>query len=132
MARHARAALWAAGLFLAAAPLIRLLLDRAPTRVLLAASLAATAAAYVGLFTSASLATALPAAGAVGLFGSMSLVIPQTAMQRVIPGAVLGRIAAVFLTGEAAATLAGAAAGPFGAQAAATAVIVPEPLRVLS
>jgi hypothetical protein len=35
------------------------------------------------------------------MFGSMSLVIPQTAMQRVIPNAILGRVSAVFLTGEA-------------------------------
>jgi predicted MFS family arabinose efflux permease len=104
--------------FLAGAPVIRLLLDRAQTRILLAASLAATAAAYVGLFSSTSLATALPAAAAVGMFGSISLVVPQTTLQRVIPGAVLGRIGAVFLTGEAAATLAGAAAGPFLAQGA--------------
>ena len=104
--------------FLAGAPVIRLLLDRAQTRILLAASLAATAAAYAGLFSSTSLAMALPAAAAVGMFGSMSLVIPQTTVQRVIPNAVLGRIGAVFLTGEAAATLAGAAAGPFLAQAA--------------
>ena len=47
----------------------------------------------------------------------MSLVIPQTTMQRLIPGAVLGRVSAIFLTGEAAATLAGAVAGPFLAQA---------------
>jgi hypothetical protein len=39
-------------------------------------------------------------------------------MQRLIPGAVLGRVSAIFLTGEAAATLAGAVAGPFLAQAA--------------
>jgi hypothetical protein len=51
------------------------------------------------------------------MFGSMSEVIPQTAMQRVIRGAVLGRISAVFLTGEAAAGLIGAVAGPFLAQA---------------
>jgi hypothetical protein len=49
----------------------------------------------VGLFTSVSLVTALPAAIAIGMFGSMSEVIPQTAMQRVIPNAVLGRISAV-------------------------------------
>jgi predicted MFS family arabinose efflux permease len=78
----------------------------------------ATAAGYFLLFTSSSFATALPAAIAVGMFGSMSLVIAQTAMQRVIPNAVLGRVSAVFLTGEAAATLLGAAAGPFLAQAA--------------
>ncbi len=104
--------------FLAGAPALRLLLDRVQPRVLLAATLAASAVGYVGLFTSTSLATALPAAVAIGLFGSMSLAVPQTTVQRVIPDAVLGRIGAVFLTGEAAATLAGAAAGPFGAQAA--------------
>jgi MFS family permease len=104
--------------FLLGAPVIRALLDRAQPRNLLAASLTATAGAYVLLFTSSSLATALPAAVAVGMFGSMSLVIPQTAMQRAIPNAALGRVSAVFLTGEAAATLVGALAGPFLAQAA--------------
>ena len=47
----------------------------------------------------------------------MSEVIPKTVMQRVIPNAVLGRISAVFLTGEAAVGLLGAVAGPFLAQA---------------
>ena len=104
--------------FLIGAPVIRPLLDRAQPRHLLTASLTATAAAYFLLFTSASLATALPAAATVGLAGSMSLVIPQTAMQRVIPDAALGRVSAVFLTSGAAATLIGAAAGPFLVQAA--------------
>lgn len=104
--------------YLLGAPVIRMLLDRIQPRSLLTASLAGTAAAYFGLFTSSSLRAALPAVAAVGMFGSMSLVIPQTAMQRVIPNAVLGRVSAVFLTGEAAATLLGAAAGPFLAQAA--------------
>jgi predicted MFS family arabinose efflux permease len=104
--------------YLIGAPVIRLLLDRVPPRPLLAAALIACAAAYFALFTSSSLRTALPAAMAVGTFGSMSLVIPQTTLQRVIPNAVLGRISAVFLAGEAAATLAGAAAGPVLAQAA--------------
>ena len=103
--------------FLLAAPVLRALLDRVQPRSLLTATLTATAAGYFLLFTSVSLATALPAAIAIGLFGSMSEVIPQTAMQRVIPGAVLGRISAVFLTGEAAAGLVGAVAGPFLAQA---------------
>jgi MFS family permease len=104
--------------FLLGAPIIRPLLDRIQPRNLLTASLTATAAAYFLLFTSSSLRTALPAAVAIGMFGSMSLVIPQTAMQRVIPNAVLGRVSAVFLTGEAAATLIGAVTGPFLAQAA--------------
>jgi MFS family permease len=104
--------------FLLGAPLLRALLDRVQPRTLLTACLAATAVGQFGLFTSTSLATALPAAVAIGTFGSMSEVIPQTAMQRVIPNAVLGRIGAVFLTGEAAAGLLGAVAGPFLAQAA--------------
>ena len=104
--------------FLLGAPVIRLLLDRVQPRQLLTASLTATAAGYFLLFTSSSLTAALPAAVAVGMFGSMSLVIPQTAVQRVIPNAVLGRVSAVFLTAEAAATLTGAIAGPFLAQAA--------------
>ncbi|HUB37835.1 MAG TPA: MFS transporter [Streptosporangiaceae bacterium] len=104
--------------FLIGAPVIRTLLDRSEPRYLLTATLAATAAAYYLMFTSSSLATALPAAAAVGMAGSMSLVVPQTVIQRVIPGATLGRVSAIFLTSQAAATLCGAVAGPFLAQAA--------------
>jgi len=102
--------------FLLGAPVLRPVLDRGQPRTLLAVTLTATSVAYFALFTSSSLATALPAAAAVGAFGSMSEVIPQTTMQRVIPNAALGRVSAVFLTGEAAATLLGAVAGPFLAQ----------------
>jgi len=104
--------------FLLGAPLIRALIDRIQPRTLLPVTMAATAGGYFLLFTATSLATALPAAVIIGTFGSMSLVIPQTAMQRLIPGATLGRVSAIFLTGEAAATLGGAVAGPFLAQAA--------------
>jgi predicted MFS family arabinose efflux permease len=104
--------------FLLGAPVIRTLLDRVQPRSLLTASLAGVAAGYFALFTSSSLTAALPATVAVGMFGSMSLVIPQTAVQRVIPNAVLGRVSAVFLTGEAAATLVGAVAGPILTQEA--------------
>ncbi len=104
--------------FLVGAPVLRALLDRAQPGALLTATLTATAVAYFLLFTASSLARALPAAVAIGMFGSMSEVIPRTAMQRVIPNAVLGRVSAVFLAGEAAASLIGAVAGPFLAQAA--------------
>ena len=104
--------------FLLGALLIRVLLDRSQPRYLLTATLTATGVAYYVLFTSSSLATALPAAAAVGMTGSMSLVIPQTLIQRAIPNTTLGRVSAVFLTGQAAATLTGAVAGPFLAQAA--------------
>jgi MFS family permease len=106
-----------AGLLLGA-PVIRVLLDRAGPRNLLTASLTATAGGYLLLFTSSSLAVALPAATAVGMSGSMAVVVQQTTVQRLVPGAVLGRVSAVFLTGAAAATLAGSVAGPFLAQAA--------------
>jgi MFS family permease len=111
--------------FLLGAPVIRWSLDRAQPRNLLTASLTATATAtaYSLLFTSSTLATALPAAVAVGLCGSMSLVIQQTTLQRVIADGVLGRVSAVFLTGEAAATLIGSVAGPFLAQAADLAAV---------
>jgi MFS family permease len=103
--------------FLIGAPVLRAALDRAQPRNLLTASLTATAAAFFLLFSSSSLTTALPAAVGTGLFGSMSQVTAVTAMQRVIPSSVLGRVSAVFLTAEAAATLAGAVAGPFLVQA---------------
>jgi predicted MFS family arabinose efflux permease len=102
--------------FLVGAPILKITLDRFPAKYLLFVTLAATAASYLFLFHSTSLYTALPAAVANGMFGSMSLVIPQTIVQRVIPNEALGRISAVFLTGEAAATLAGALAGPLLAQ----------------
>jgi MFS family permease len=104
--------------FLLGAPVIRKFLDRTEPRHLLTVSLTATGGAYFLLFTSSSVVTALPAATAVGMFGSISLVIQQTALQRAVPGAVLGRVSAVYLTGEAAATLVGSVAGPFLAQAA--------------
>jgi MFS family permease len=103
--------------YLLGAPVTRTFLDRAQPRNLLTASLTANAGAYFLLFTSSSLATALPAAVAVAMCGSMSLIIQQTTLQRVIPDAVLGRVSAVFLTGAAAAALVGSAAGPFLAQA---------------
>jgi predicted MFS family arabinose efflux permease len=102
--------------FLLGAPLARLLVDRLQPKYVLAASLATTAFAYFLLFHSSSLATALAAAVAIGMAGSIALVTPQTVVQRVLPNSVLGRISAVFFTGEAVATLAGALLGPAIAQ----------------
>ena len=102
--------------FLAGAPILKITLDRFSPKLLLSLALAATAGSYMLLFHCSSLITAVPAAVAVGLFGSLALVIPQTTIQRVIPNAALGRISAVFLTGEAVAALAGALAGPMLAQ----------------
>jgi hypothetical protein len=100
---------------------LRVLLDRAQFSSLLAVSLAATAVGYFLLFTSSCCSPRrsperCPATGTIGMFGTMSMVIPQTAIQRVIPDAVLGRVSAAFVTGEAAA-LAGTVAGPFLAEA---------------
>ena len=98
--------------FLLGAVVIRKLVDRTQPRYLLAASQLATAVGFFVLFSSGSLVVALPAGVAVGLFGSMTLVTPQTTLQRMVPNQTLGRVSAVFLTAEALATLIGALIGP--------------------
>src|SRR5204862_990568 len=104
--------------FLVGGPLIRVLRDRVPPRRLLAGALLGVAASFWALFSSTTLGAALPAAVAIGVFGSMALVVPQTALQRALPNEVLGRVSAVFFTAEALATLVGAVAGPTLAEAA--------------
>lgn len=104
--------------YLLGAPALRVLLDRTPPRGPLAGELLAAAGSYLLLFHATSLGAALPAAAAVGMTGSMVLATSWTALQRAVPQAALGRVSAVFLTGEAAVTLAGSVAGPQLAQAA--------------
>ncbi|MFI9011096.1 MFS transporter [Actinosynnema sp. NPDC053489] len=98
--------------FLLGAPATRPLVDRLRSGPLLAGALGVTAVGFALLFGSTSLPTALAAAVLVGLAGSAALVVTQTAVQRVTPAAVLGRVGAVLFTGEAAATVVGALAGP--------------------
>lgn len=102
--------------FLLGAVAIRHLVDRVRPRHLLAATQLATAVPFFVLFSSTSLVVALPAGVAIGVFGSMTLVTPQTALQRAVPNEALGRISAVFLSAEALATLIGALVGPLLAQ----------------
>ncbi|RDI21516.1 MFS transporter [Lentzea flaviverrucosa] len=110
--------------FLLGAVVIRGLVDRVQPRLLLAVSQLATAVAFLVLFSSTSLVVALPAGVAIGVFGSMTLVTPQTTLQRAVPNEALGRISAVFLTAEALATLVGALAGPLLAEAASLSAAV--------
>jgi predicted MFS family arabinose efflux permease len=98
--------------YLIGAPLIRAFLAGGTPRYLLTGCLAVTAIGFSLLFGSSSLAQAAPSAFTVGLAGSMALACVQTTVQRLIPDAVLGRVSAVFVTGEAAATLLGAVTGP--------------------
>ncbi|MFD1149262.1 MFS transporter [Saccharothrix hoggarensis] len=98
--------------FLLGAPLTRFLVDRARTGPLLAGALVVTAAGFVLLFSSRTLTAAAPSAVLIGLSGSAALVVTQTAIQRVTPTDVLGRVSAVMFTGEAVATFVGALAGP--------------------
>jgi MFS family permease len=102
--------------FLLGAPVVRVLLDRVQPRRALAASLTATAVAFFLLFSTRSLAAALPAGAAVGMAGSISQAIPQTVVQRMMDNALLGRVGGAFVAAGAAATLLGAVAGPFLAQ----------------
>lgn len=102
--------------FLLGAPVVRIVLDRVQARHAMAASLAVTAAAYVGLFSSTTIAAALPAGIVIGMTGAVILSVPVATVQRVTGSEVLGRITAAFTTGGAAATMAGAVAGPLVAQ----------------
>ena len=111
------AALGAGFLLLLGAPVLRIVLDRVQARHAMAASLAVTAAGYVGLFSSATIAAALPAGVVIGMAGAVVLSVPVATVQRVTGNEVLGRITAAFTTAGAAATLAGAVAGPLAAQA---------------
>lgn len=104
--------------FVMAAPVLPVVLDRIPPRHVMAVGLTVEAGAYFLLFHATSLTTALPAAAALGMAGSVLLAVPPTALPREVRNAVLGRVGAVFLTAEAAATLLGAIVGPFVAQAA--------------
>ncbi len=98
--------------FLVGAVVIRALVDRVQPRYLLATTQLATTVGFLLLFGSSSLAGALPAALIIEMFGSMTLVTPQTTLQRVVPNTALGRVSAIFFTAEALATLVGAVAGP--------------------
>jgi MFS family permease len=98
--------------FLLGAPALRLLADRTQPKLLLAAALAATCVGFFLLFGAETLAGALPAAVLIGITGPIILVLPATTLQRVIPNQVLGRVSAVFFSGEAVAMLIGAVAGP--------------------
>jgi len=91
-------------------------LDRVQPRLVLAVAQLATAGGFVALFTARELAIALPAAVGIGVCGSIALVVPQTALQRVAVNGFLGRIGAVFLVVEAFATLVGAFVGPWLAE----------------
>ncbi|MCF6476691.1 MFS transporter, partial [Nonomuraea sp. MG754425] len=98
--------------FLIGAPVSRRLVDRFAPRPVVATAQALVGAAFLLLFNSASLPVALAAAVLLGLPGVTVLVAVQTHVQRATPGAILGRVTAVFLTVEAAASMVGAFAGP--------------------
>lgn len=102
--------------FLVGAPVARFLVDRVQAKYVLTGSLAATALGFVILFHS-TLVTALGAGVAIGLAGSTALITPTVVLQRILPNDVLGRVIAVFITGEALASFVGALVGPIGADA---------------
>lgn len=77
--------------FLLGAPVLRILLDRVQARHAMAASLAVTAAGYVGLFSSTTIAAALPAGVVIGMTGAVILSVPVATVQRVTGNEVLGR-----------------------------------------
>lgn len=106
--------------FVLGAPLGRRI--RLPLRTAVTCGQALVAGAFFVLFNAPSLVVALVAAVLVGVPGVFVLVTVQTWVQRATPDGLLGRVSAVFLTTEAAATLAGALAGPVLGELAGLAV----------
>lgn len=101
--------------FLAGAVLVRWL-DRVSLRTVLATAQLITAGGFAVLFSVRELGLAMIVAVVIGAFGSVTVVAPQTALQRVADNEHLGRISAVFLAVEALATLIGAIVGPWVAE----------------
>ncbi|WP_112228143.1 MFS transporter [Lentzea atacamensis] len=101
--------------FLAGAVAVRWL-DRVQLRTVLAGAQLGTAGGFAVLFSAQELGIAMIAAVVIGAFGSITVVAPQTALQRVADNEYLGRISAVFLAVEALATLIGAIVGPWVAE----------------
>ena len=100
--------------FLAGAPVARILVDRVQAKYVLTGSLVVTALGFALLFHS----TLIPALGAgvvIGVAGSTALITPTVVLQRILPNDVLGRVVAVFIAGEALASLVGALLGPVSA-----------------
>ncbi|GIH79360.1 MFS transporter [Planobispora longispora] len=98
--------------FLLGAPVSRRIVDRFPARTTITGGQVLVAIAFFMMFNARSLPMALTAALLLGVPGVTVLVALQTWLQRVSPPALLGRVSAAFLTAEAAATMAGAFAGP--------------------
>ncbi|GAB2848190.1 MFS transporter [Lentzea nigeriaca] len=101
--------------FLGGAVLVRWS-DRLQLRTVLAGAQLATAGGFAVLFSARELGIAAAAAVVIGAFGSVTVVAPQTAVQRSTDNDQLGRVSAVFLTVEAVATLVGAIVGPWVAE----------------
>lgn len=94
------------------APASRLLVERVSPARLVPASHAATGVGFLALVNARTLWPAVAAGVAVGASGAVALVAARTTVARVTPNPVLGRVSAVFLTSDAAASLLGALLGP--------------------
>jgi len=97
--------------YLAGAPLGRALYRDTILRVLVAASLLVTAAAYAAWFSMTNLDLALILAAVTGMSAMVFLIARLTCLQRCTPDAVLGRVSAICLAAEALAGVAGVAVG---------------------
>jgi predicted MFS family arabinose efflux permease len=96
---------------LAGAPVSRALSGRLRLRLLAGGSLLITAAAFTGWFSTSDLGGALALAAVTGISAMVFLVTRLTCLQRLTPGRLLGRVSSAFIAAEAAAGLAGIAAG---------------------
>jgi len=81
-------------------------------RDLIATTQLATAATFFALFNAPSIPWAIVAAALIGIPGSILLITAETAIQRIAPSEILGRIGALFFAADSLALLVGALAAP--------------------
>lgn len=106
------------------APAVTPLMDRFAAHLLLSAALLGIAIGFVLLFSAPTLTPALLAATLIGIAGVLALTSAQTALQRATPTTLLGRVTAVLLMAEAAATLSGSVIGPIIAGAPGSSTLI--------
>ncbi|GHJ46799.1 hypothetical protein Cs7R123_41410 [Catellatospora sp. TT07R-123] len=93
--------------YLAGAALSRRVADR-PARTVLVTAYAAVAAAFLVLFNAPNLVVAVLAAAAAGVPGAVAGVTVHTALPRLTPDRLLGRVSAAFYASDAVALVTGA------------------------
>jgi MFS family permease len=98
--------------YLCGSALSKILISRYPARTVLVVGYAAVGACFVIMFTTTALPIAVIAVTAAGVPGAVVQIAVGQSRQTATPDAVLGRVSAVFFTGDCVAAVAGALVAP--------------------